>query len=203
MGVGEVEDDRSRLPLLPLPFPRLPPPLCDRLKVLVEGDLEVDRRRLGDPRPALRLEVAVARPLDRDLDRGRTALVSDEDLDLDTVVGPTALTRECDRERDLVRCRDLDRLCSFCGLVLLDGRLPYLRPLVSVCCGCFAVDRCCLDVESAAVVGVLAAVSVSACPGGDPGGVELVTGANTVSLLIFTSHSPVVLYLRASSANTT
>ena len=74
MGVGEVEDDRSRLPLLPLPLPRLPPPLCDRLKVLVEGDLEVARRRLGDPRPALRLEVAVARPLDRESGPGPNCL---------------------------------------------------------------------------------------------------------------------------------
>ena len=31
------------------------------------------------------------------------------------------------------------------------------------------------------------------------GGVELVTGANTVSLLILTSHWPDVPYLRASS----
>lgn len=56
--------------------------------------------------------------------------------------------------------------------------------------------------ESEEVAGALVVVFVSVCPG-DPGGVELVTGANTVSLLTFTSQYPVLLYVRAPSANNT
>lgn len=236
-GEGEVEADLHLLLPLPLeaPPPRLPPSR-DRLRVVVAGDLDWDRRRLvlelvGDPRPLLRLVAAVT-PLEWDLDRDRVrlALESDEarslelDLDLDTVVEgldtvveATARVwawvrardrdrdrereRDRERDRDRERCRDLDRLCSVCGrLGLLDGRLPYLLPLVSACCGCLPLVSV-LDVESTAVAGVSVVVSESPCPG-DPGGVELVTGANT-SLLTFTSQSPVVLYLRASSANNT
>ena len=211
---GEVGDPPfllSRPLLLPLllpPRPRLPSALCcGRWKAEVEGDLEYDRRCLvafvGDPRPPLLVET----PLDRDLDLDRDLPVveSDDDRDLDTVVEPTVLVLDwdCDRERDRVRCRDLDRLCSVCGRRdLLEARLPYLLPLVSVCCGCLLVVGCCLDVESVEVVGVLVVLSVSACPG-DPGGVELVTGANISSLLTFTSQCPVELNLLASSANTT
>ena len=159
------------------------------------------------PLPPLRREVAL--PPECDLDRDRTrsaALASGEGHPgLDTVVEPTVKVWvwESDRDwdRDLERCRDLDRLCSACGrLVLLDGRRPYLLPLVSVCCGCLTDAR--RAEESVEVAGVLVVVSESACPG-DPGGVELVTGANTSSLLTFTSHCPVALYLVASSANTT
>ena len=60
-----------------------------------------------------------------------------------------------------------------------------------------------VSVAAVMVVGVLEEVSGSVCPPGDPGGVELVTGVNTVSLLTLTSHSPVALYLFASSANNT
>ena len=218
--VGEEEEDdlpRRR----PLP-PRLPPrdpldpraPLvvelsararCDRCVVQeeeVEGDLD---RRLGDLPPPL-LQVVGDLPLDRDLLVRARVLVSDVDRDLvvDRVVLVLDLDRDRDRDRD--RCRDLDRFCCVCDLLdLLEALRPYLLPLVSVCCGCFDVVSC-LDVESTAVVevvGVAEVVFVSACPPGDPGGVELVTGANTVSLLTFTSHSPVVPYLFASSANST
>lgn len=85
------------------------------------------------------------------------------------------------------------------GVVVgLEGFLPYFRRF-----GC--------GWSGAALVGLWAAESVvvvpEPCPGGpgpgDSGGVELVTGANTVSLLIITSHWPLVLNLGASSANKT
>ena len=109
---------------------------------------------------------------------------------------------ERDRVRDRARrpcfvCRDEDRRLHL-ESVGLDSLLPYLFRLVvsspQACCGCW--------------VG-LEALELAVDPGGsrDPpgesGGVELVTGANTVSLLILTSHWPDLLYLLASSANST
>lgn len=205
---GEVEeDDRPRRrppplpPLAPLP-PRAPldPVVSARtrdrlLVVVVEEEVDGDRDlRLLPPL----LEVL----LDRDLvDTRRTpVLASDGDLDrvvADRVVGvwDRVWDRDWDRDRDLEdRCLDLDRFCFACGLlVLLEGLRPYFLPLVSVCCGCSDVVSC-LVVESTVavvVVEVLEEAFVSACPPGDPGGVELVTGAKTVSLLTFTSHCPV------------
>lgn len=206
MGVGEVEDDLSLR--RPLPLFLLPPRALwfpSRSREWVAGELE---RRRGDPPPPLRLEAAASLVLDRDLDRDLNltpVLVTDGDLDLDMEVARTArnpvwdLARDRERDRERERYRDLDRLllcCVSCRRVLLDGRLPYCRPLASVCCGCWY-----LGAESVAVVGVVEEAFVSVCPG-DPGGVELVTGVNTVSLLTFTSQCPVALYLLASSANT-
>lgn len=193
--MGEVEDDRSRrFPPQPL-SPRPLSPRCDRLLVLEEDDLDLRRLvvvSVDDPRPPLPLDC------DRDL-----ICVTDGDLeDLDTEVAPRTLVWdwECDREVDRERYRDLDRLCCVsCRLVLLDGRRPYPFLLGSACCDCLSLD---LVVESEEVAGVLVVASGSVCPG-DPGGVELVTGANTVSLLTLTSHCPVLLYIRAPSANST
>lgn len=187
--VGEVEDDR--LPLLP-PRP-LPRARCDRLEEVEEVE--------DDPRPLPLVVVVILDTsfcLDLDLDRYRDRRSDDCDRDLDR-----------SRDRDLDRDLDLDldlRLCrvSVVRRVLLDGLRPYLLPLVLACCDCFLESAGeSLDVESVAVVGVLEEVFESACPPGDSGGVELVTGVNTVSLLTLTSQCPVLLYLVASSANKT
>lgn len=198
--MGEVEDDRSRrFPLPPL-SPRPLSPRCDRFLVLEEDDLDLRRLvvvSVDDPRPPL--------PLDCDRDLRFLICVTDGDLDLedlDTEVAPRALVWDWERDRELdwERYRDLDRLCCVsCRLVLLDGRRPYPFLLGSACCDCLSLD---LVVESEEVAGVLLVASGSLCPG-DPGGVELVTGANTVSLLTLTSHCPVLLYIRAPSAKST
>lgn len=110
-----MEDDLPRRFPVPLPHPLqllLPlsplslPPRCDRWEeeVEVEDDFDRDLRRLvvvsvGDPRPALRLEVLLDRDLDSDL--RLLVLETDGDLeDLDREVGPMALVSdwECDRE---------------------------------------------------------------------------------------------------------
>lgn len=212
---GEEEVDLPRRrplppllpPLAPLaPLAPLDPVLsararCDRWLAVeeeVEGDL--DRRLL----PPLLLEALEALSLDRDLVvalRRTPVLESDVDLDLEVVDREVGVW-DWDRER----CLDLDRLCFVCGLLdLLEALRPYLLPLSWVCCGCSDVVSCLVVESTVAVeeVGVLEEVFVSACPPGDPGGVELVTGVKIVSLLSFTSHCPVVLYLRASSANST
>ena len=196
MLVGDGDSlDRFPLPLLrptllrpPLLRPTLLLPL-DRKEVVeevAEGDLEDwSLVEVGDPRP---LPLVVEAFL-LDLDRDRRLDERDRD-------------RDRDRDLDL----DLDRFWRVwvCRRVLLEGRLPYLRPLVLVCCDCSleAVGES-LDAESVVVVGVLEEVFGSLCPPGESGGVELVTGVNTVSLLTFTSQCPVALYLRASSANNT
>lgn len=113
-----------------------------------------------------------------------------------------------DRDRDRVWdrrpcfvCRDADRRLRLLP-VGLDDLLPYLLCLVvlsqGACCDRWALQEV---LESVVVV----AVDSGSCldPPGDSGGVELVTGANTISLLILTSHWPDLLYLLASSANTT
>lgn len=199
-GVGEVDDDRLPLALCLLP-PRPPPRSCrDRCEVVEEVEV-------GDPPPARLVVVVVvvvmARratlPLDPDRDRYRDRRRGDSDRDRDR-----DRCRDLDRDLDLDLDFDLDRRLWrvwVVRLVLLEGLRPYLLPLVLVCCDCFLGD--CLVVESVVVAGVWEEAFESACPPGESGGVELVTGANTVSLLTFTSHCPVVLYLLASSANKT
>ena len=154
-----------------------------RLRLLVHFPLEDERDLLPLPLWVLVLRCRLWPPL-RDADR---------DLDLIRLSwDPTDL--------DLVRrlcCAFLD-LCRLVVVVGLESFRPYLG------------RRCWLEVVVVSVVAVwsvsvLVVVAPVPCPDiclpGESGGVELVTGANTVSLLIITSHCPVELNLGASSAN--
>lgn len=127
-----------------------------------------------------------------------------EDVDLDLVCRLFSARRD----RDLGR-----RLCHVCLVDLflgvavgLESFLPYRRfwgrSVTAVDVGDARGDL----LVAASVVVIPVPLSGGCrpwlCPG-DSGGVELVTGANTVSLLIITSQCPVLLNLGASSANST
>ena len=127
-----------------------------------------------------------------------------EDVDLDLVCRLFSARRD----RDLGR-----RLCHVCLVDLflgvavgLESFLPYRRfwgrSVTAVVVGDARGDL----LVAASVVVIPVPLSGGCrpwlCPG-DSGGVELVTGANTVSLLIITSQCPVLLNLGASSANST
>lgn len=147
----------------------------------------------------------------------------DLDLDLDLLPLPlwVLLLRfrlwtpllDADRDLDLVLLSwdptdlDLGRLlcCAFLDLssvaVVVVGLESFRLYLGRRCCFSVVV----VSVVVAWSVSVLVAAALELCPDiclpGESGGVELVTGANTVSLLMITSQCPVELNLGASSAN--
>ena len=99
----------------------------------------------------------------------------------------------CDLDLDLLEvsclCRRVERLgLDTLRLYRLLSVLDDGRSVELVGDGCCAAG--CLETESTEVSGT------APSPADD---VELVTGANTVSLLTCTSHSPVLLYLAASA----
>lgn len=202
--MGEDEEEEDRLDDLP---PALLPGDCVLDLVLdfalVAGDfaLEADL----DLVLLLRLTLLLLQLLLLLLLLLLCLLVGFEDVDRDLVCRLVWVRRD----RDLGRC-----LCHVCLVDLflgvavgLESFLPYRRRFLGHSVSPVVVGDALGDLWDAVsvVVGpVLLSDNCRSCPcPGDSGGVELVTGANTVSLLIMTSQCPVALNLGASSANST
>lgn len=173
-------------------------------RVRRSGDEEED-----DPLLALRLGVL---PLEVDLDLPPLPLwvllflfrlwdpldpLLDVDRDLDLILLLFWGLTDLDRDRRL----SLSSLFLFCAAEVVVGLESFRPNPFRFCVCCWLVVDLLVSESAVAVFPVLCPDACCLDPG-DSGGVELVTGANTVSLLTITSHSPLELNLGASSANT-